>query len=183
MVYYHADGPASVLWHLRGRKRIWIYPPLDERYVKRELIEDIFAGVRHEYLPYEPVFDEAAVSYELAPGQWVAWAQNAPHRITNLDSVNVSLSTEYFTAVTRRRQRVYVANRFFRTQLRAKNLAARETGAGALFKTVVHGVAHRLGLAPVRYRSHVPAMRIDADAPGGVVSLGNNTDSVAVCTR
>lgn len=183
MVYYHADGPASVLWHIRGRKRIWIYPPLDERYVKRELLEDIFAGVRHEYLPYEPAFDEAAVSYDLAPGEWVAWAQNAPHRITNLDTVNVSLSTEYFTAATRRRQRVYEANRFFRTRLRAKNVTARETGAGAVLKTVVHRVANRLGLAPLQYRNHVPAMRIDADAPGGVVSLGNDNDSVAACTR
>src|SRR6185436_4794823 len=42
LVYYHADGPASVLWHIRGRKRIWIYPALDERYMKRELLEDIF---------------------------------------------------------------------------------------------------------------------------------------------
>src|SRR5882757_9774069 len=24
-VYYHADGAASALWHLRGCKRIWIY--------------------------------------------------------------------------------------------------------------------------------------------------------------
>ncbi len=175
MVYYHADGPASVLWHIRGRKRIWIYPPLDERYVKREYLEDIFAGARHEYLPYEPQFDEAAVSYDLVPGQWVAWAQNAPHRITNLDTVNVSLSTEYFTAATRRRERVYTANRFFRTRLHAKNVAVRETGLGALAKTVVHGVANRLGLAPVQYRRHEPAMRIDADAPGGVVSLAAMT--------
>lgn len=176
MVYYHADGPASVLWHIRGRKRIWIYPPLNERYVKRELLEDIFAGVRHEYLPYDPAFDEAATSYELSPGQWVSWAQNAPHRITNLDSLNVSLSTEYFTAATRRRQRLYVANRFFRTRLGARHVAARETGAGAVLKTIVYGVANRLGLAPLRYRSHVPAMRIDADAPGGVVPLGDATN-------
>jgi hypothetical protein len=182
MVYYHADGPASVLWHIRGRKRIWIYPPLDERYMKRELLEDIFAGVRHEYLPYEPAFDKAAVSCELTPGQWVTWAQNAPHRVTNLDSVNVSLSTEYFTAATRRRQRVYAANRFFRTRLHAKNVAARETGPAAVLKTVVHGVAHRLGLAPLQYRRHVPAMRVDADAPGGVVPLGEHNDSAAVCT-
>ena len=51
LVYYHADGPASALWHIRGRKRIWIYPALDGRYIQRELLEDIFAGVRHEYLP------------------------------------------------------------------------------------------------------------------------------------
>jgi hypothetical protein len=182
MVYYHADAPASVLWHIRGHKRIWIYPPLDERYMKREFLEGIFAGVRHEYLPYDPAFDEAAVSYELEPGQWVTWPQNAPHRITNLGDVNVSLATEYFTAATRRRQQVYVANHFFRTRLHAKNIAARETGTAAALKTFVHRAANRLGLARLEYRRHVPAMRIDADAPGGVVALGNDSATVPMCT-
>ncbi len=183
MVYYHADAPASVLWHIRGHKRIWIYPSLDERYMKREFLEDIFAGVRHEYLPYDPAFDDGAISYELVPGQWSTWPQNAPHRITNLGSVNVSLATEYFTAATRRRQRVYVANHFFRTRLRAKNIAASETGAGATLKTLVHGVAHRLGLARLEYRQHVPAMRVDADAPGGVVALCNHGPDGTMCTQ
>jgi len=181
MVYYHADGPASVLWHIRGRKRIWLYPSLDERYVKREFLEDIFAGVRHEYLPYDPSFDEAAVSYDLEPGQWVTWPQNAPHRITNGDSVNVSLATEYFTVATRRRQRVYAANRFFRTRLHATSVATREAGPAATLRTFVHRVANRLGLDPLRYRSHVPAMRIDADAPGGVAPL--HEDNGVACTR
>ncbi len=183
MVYYHADAAASVLWHIRGHKRIWIYPPLDERYMKREFLEGIFAGVRHEYLPFDPAFDEAAVSYELKPGQWVTWPQNAPHRITNLGSVNVSLSTEYFTAATRRRQRVYVANHFFRTRLRAKNIGARETGTSATLKTLVHRVANRLGLARLEYRRHLPAMRIDADAPDGVVALRNDSAAGSMCTQ
>jgi hypothetical protein len=183
MVYYHADAPASVLWHIRGHKRIWIYPPLDERYMKRELLEDIFAGVRHEYLPYDPAFDEAAVSYELAPGQWATWPQNAAHRVTNLADLNVSLSTEHFTAATEWRQRIYVANRFFRTRLRAQNLAARETGPAAVLKTLVYRTANRLGLAKVQYRRHVPVLRIDADAPNGVVALAGAEESVTACTR
>ena len=183
MVYYHADAPASVLWHIRGHKRIWIYPSLDERYMKREFLEGIFAGVRHEYLPYDPAFDDAAVSYELKPGQWVTWPHNAPHRITNLGSVNVSLATEYFTAATQRRQRVYTANHFFRTRLHAKNIGARETGTAASLKTLVHRVANRFGLARLEYRQHVPAMRIDADAPGGVVALRNDSAAVGLCTR
>jgi hypothetical protein len=183
LVYYHADGPASALWHIRGRKRIWVYPPLDQRFAKREDLEDIFAGVRHEYLHYEPGFDQSAVSFELLPGQWVAWAQNAPHRITNLEGVNVSLSTEHFTQATRRRERLYVANRFFRTRLGAEHLAANETGPAAVFKTVVHRVANRLHLAPLQYRHHVPVMRMDADAPGGAVSLTYNNERMGLCAK
>lgn len=171
LVYYHADGPASVLWHIRGRKRVWVYPALDERYLHRELLEDIIAGVRHEYVPYEPAYDAGAQVYDLEPGQWIAWPQNAPHRVTNLDSLNVSLATEYFTPASRRRSRLYIANRFFRTRLGWRNLSVREEGAAAAAKVLAQRVARRLGLDPLRFKRHVAALRIIADAPGGVVTL------------
>lgn len=171
LVYYHADGPASVLWHIRGRKRVWVYPALDERYMKRELLEDIIAGVRHEYLPYAPDYDDAAQVVDLEPGQWIAWPQNAPHRVTNLDSLNVSLSTEHFTRASRRRSRLYIANRFFRTRLGWRNLSVREDGAAALAKMLTQRIARRLGLDPVRFKRHVPLLRVAADAPGGVAPL------------
>lgn len=177
LVYYHADGPASALWHIRGRKRIWVYPALDERYMQRELLEDIFAGVRHEYLPYESAYDQAAVVYDLEPGQWATWPQNAPHRVTNLDSVNVSLSTEHFTRQSRWRARVYTANRFFRTRLGVQNLSVRENGPAALMKTVIHRLASKAGLDPLQIKRHIPSMRIDPDAPGGVVALDGMSGS------
>jgi hypothetical protein len=171
IVYYHADAAASALWHIRGRKRIWIYPALHRCYASREFLEDIFAGVRHEYLPYQHSFDRAAVCYELEPGQWTTWPQNAPHRVTNLDSLNVSLSTEHFTAATRQRQRVYLANRFFRTRLGINNLSTREKGLRVETKIFLHRVANKCRLDPVVYRSHPPLLRVDPDAHNGVVEL------------
>lgn len=168
LVYYHADGPASVLWHIRGRKRVWIYPALDHRYMAPDLLEDIFAGVRHEYLPYQPGYDQAAMVRDLAPGEWLAWPQNAPHRISNLDDVNVSLSTEHFTAASRRRFRVQVANRYFRTRLGYRELSTRENGVAAWAKTLTQRVARKLGLDPVQIRQHRPALRLVALASGGV---------------
>lgn len=171
LVYYHADGPASVLWHIRGRKRIWVYPALDERYMQREHLEDIFAGVRHEYLPYDSSYDKGAVVYDLEPGQWATWPQNAPHRVTNHDSVNVSLSTEHFTRESRWRARVYTANRFFRTRLGLRNLSTNELGPAALVKTLVHRAARKAGLDPLQTKRHIPSLRVDPNAPGGVVPL------------
>jgi hypothetical protein len=171
LVYYHADAPASVLWHIRGRKRIRIYPALDERYMRHELLEDIFAGVRHEYLPYQPAYDQAAVTYDLVPGRWATWPQNAPHQVSNLDSVNVSLVTEHITGESRRRARLYRANRFLRTRLGLRNLSLQENGPLAAMKTLVHRVANRAGLDPLLPKQHVPSLRVDPDAPGGVVSL------------
>lgn len=171
LVYYHADGPANALWHIRGRKRVWVYPALDGRYVARELLEDIIAGVRHEYVPYEAAFDAGARVYDLAPGDWLHWPQNAPHRVTNLDGVNVSLSTEHFTPASRRRARVYRANRFLRTRLGWRDLSTREDGARTLAKVLAHRAARALGLDPLPPKRHVPTLRVAADAPGGVVPL------------
>lgn len=158
LVYFHADAPASVLWHLRGRKRVWVYPALDHRFLRRELLEDIFAGVRHEYLPYEASFDAAAEVFDLEPGRWIAWPHNAPHRITNLEGINVSLSTEHFTPASRRRFRVYVANRFLRTRLGWSNPSVREDGAQAMAKVAVQRLARKLGLDRVPLRQYVPAL-------------------------
>ena len=171
LVYYHADGPASVLWHVRGRKRVWVYPALDRRYVEREALEDIFAGARHEYLPFETAFDTGAIAYDLEPGQWTAWAQNAPHRVTNLDSLNVSLSTEHFTRQGRARARVYSANRFFRTRFGLSGLSTREQGPAALMKTVAYRLARKAGLDRSELKHHIATMQVDPDAPGGVIAL------------
>lgn len=171
IVYYHVDGPASVLWHLRGRKRVWVYPALDRYFAERDELEDIFAGVRHEYLPFDPSYDAAAEVVDLEPGQWMAWAQNAPHRVTNLDSLNVSLSTEHFTPQGRRRARVYKANRFLRTRWAMQDLSCNETGPGAVLKTVVHGLARLAGMDPLPTKRHTPSLRIAADAPGAVIPL------------
>jgi len=172
MVYYHVDGPASVLWHVRGRKRVWVYPALDPHFVQREALEDIFAGARHEYLPFDTAFDAAAVRCELEPGQWIAWAQNAPHRIANLDGLNVSLSTEHFTPQTRRRARVQAANRFMRLRFGWTGLSTRDSGPLAGLKVLAHQVARRAGLDRIRLKQHdAAAVRVDPDAPDGVAPL------------
>lgn len=171
VVYLHADAPAQALWHLRGRKRVWVYPALDPRFMQQEFLEDIFDGVRHEYLHYEPGHDAAAQVFDLEPGQWIVWPHNAPHRVTNLDSVNVSLSTEHFTRASRRRHQLYVANRFFRRRLGWKNLSPREDGARALLKIAVQRSVRMLGLNPVQFKRHIPVLRVAPDAPGGVVAL------------
>jgi hypothetical protein len=172
IVYYHVDGPPSVLWHIRGRKKVWVYPALDERFVARDVLEDIFAGVRHEYVPYQASFDDQSVCFELEPGQMALWPQNAPHRVSNLDSLNVSLATEYFTAESRQRARVYVANRFLR-KLGLRSLSARPDGPVALAKTAVHLAARKLGLDAITVKTRPPSLRVQPEAPQGVVELAS----------
>jgi len=110
-VYYHLDAEPNMLWHMRGRKRLWIYPAMDTQFVPQEFLEDIFAGEIDENFPFDPAFDAQADEYLLQPGDVASWPHNGPHRIVNVD-LNVSLATSYYTPSIYKRQYVQLANRF-----------------------------------------------------------------------
>ena len=174
MVYYHVDGPPSYLWHIRGEKRLWVYPALDESLLSTDLLEDVFAGVRQEYVPYRLDFDARAETYDLVPGQVAIWPQNAPHRVTNGDSVNVSLVTDHYTAAARRRARVFTANQFFRSRahIPRRFLSSNEVGPTATAKVIVHKVASKAGLGqPLRKEHRAPVRRVDPSTPTGMSTI------------
>ncbi len=174
MVYFHVDGPPSFLWHVRGRKRIWVYPHLDEAVLERSLLEDVYAGTRQEYVPYERRFDDLAEVRELEPGDVAMWPHNAPHRVSNLDSLNVSFVTDHWTPAARQRARVYKANRFLRvrTPIPHRVLHTDVGGLRSTAKVVVHQIGRRLHLDDPPSKAHRPAVRrIDASSANGLASL------------
>lgn len=176
MVYYHVDGPPSFLWHIRGRKRVWVYPAQDETLLSRPMLEDVFAGVRQEYVPYQSSFDERAEIFDLEPGQCAMWIQNAPHRVSNLDSFNVSLVTDHYTPEARRRARVYRANRFLRAKAHVpyRFLSPVETGLLATAKVGVHKIGATLKLDDKVAKAHpIPTRKIDANSVDGLRLLAD----------
>jgi len=88
-VYYHLDVPINILWHLRGKKRVWVYPLSDPRFVSPEHLEAIVSNEMGEELPFDEAFDQQAEVYDLEPGQMITWPQNTPHRVENLEGLNV----------------------------------------------------------------------------------------------
>lgn len=172
MVYYHVDTPANILWHIRGLKRIWIYPACNERFAPQDFMEDIFADAIDENLPYSVDFDDYAVTFDLLPGDVVSWPQNAPHRIENLGTVNVSLSTYHVTVQTERRRLIYLANRFFRRNLRLPVRSTVETGFVSSFKRAAYRLCRHADLDRVHQGpKYVVTLRVDPNAPLGVSTL------------
>lgn len=115
-VYYHADVPGQSLWHIRGRKRIYLYPN-HPPFLPEDQIEQIVLGFTEAEIDYEPWFEEHARCFDLEPGDLLSWPLNAPHRVENLDSVNVSVTTEHWTTEIRNRYAVRYANGVLRHQL------------------------------------------------------------------
>ena len=172
VVYYHLDSGPNMLWHVRGQKRVFVYPETNDFFVERADLEDVFAGVREEFLPYEPEFDDAALKFDLEPGELIAWPQNAPHRITNADSLNISLSGEFDTQNSLRRHLVYTANRFFSRRLRLPVHATRETGLGSATKRLSYRACRKAGLDSTRLtHDYVTQLQLDPTSPGNLVTL------------
>ncbi|WP_425400858.1 cupin-like domain-containing protein [Aeoliella sp.] len=115
-VPYHVDMPVNMLWHIRGTKRVWVYPHFDKRFASGEVLEKVCSGEWSEDVPYDPSFDRYALVYDAQPGQLITWPQLAPHRVRNLDGLNVSLSTEHKNPRAKRRINVHTANHLMRTR-------------------------------------------------------------------
>jgi hypothetical protein len=172
VVYYHLDSGPNMLWHVRGQKRVFVYPAVNDFFVGRADLEDVFAGVREEFLPYRPDFDDAALTFDLEPGELIAWPQNAPHRITNSDSMNISLSGEFDTRNSFRRHLVYTANRFFSRRLHLPMHSTRETGLASATKRSAYRACRKAGLDSTQLtHDYVTRLQLDPASPGSLVTL------------
>lgn len=177
-VYYHLDVPQNILWHLRGRKRVWVYP-LEERFIRSEVLEETVAGRRVEDLPYEKHYDEGAMIFDMEPGDVVTWPQNSPHRVENLEGMNVSLSTEHYTARQLRYVRVCRANQLLKRALKLPCRSHHTEGLGYTLKSSLF-----LGFRAVQKvvsgketdYEYPMAYRVDPQAPDGVVALETATE-------
>ena len=171
-VYYHLDAEPNMLWHLAGRKRLWLYPAMDLDFVPQGHLEDIFAGEVDENLPFDPAFDGAAREHLLEPGDVASWPHNAPHRIENVD-MNVSLATSYRTPATYRREYVQLANRFVLRNLGVRRRRMDEDGVRPALKRFAFRAANKIRPFERRDRSasYVTDLQVDPDAPDGLRRL------------
>jgi len=108
-VPYHFDAAGVILFHLRGVKRLWVYPT-DEAHLPQPSVENVIMRIQAEELPYRLAFDENARVVELHPGQALTWPLYAPHRVENQGVFNVSLSLDFQTWESRMMRGAHFAN-------------------------------------------------------------------------
>ncbi len=108
-VFYHADVSETFLLHVRGKKRFRIYPPRAP-WLEDVALEDILHKDQTEDVPYESSWDVDAAQIDLEPGDFVSWPLHAPHRVENLDGLNVSITCEMVTKESLMKNAVHHAN-------------------------------------------------------------------------
>lgn len=173
-VYYHADSIPNVLWHIRGEKKVFVYPYDDPYFASPEQIEMICSGEVEEQLKYKADFESSAQCFQLRPGQAVTWPQHSPHRVTNTQGLNASLSTEHITPEARRKVNLYRGNRLLRKMgMRPRinapdSLTGRTKQALGIYQSAMKKVR---GKGPVSFKL-TPTFRVDPSAECGYRDIG-----------
>ena len=129
-VPYHFDPAGVMLFHLRGRKRLFLYPP-DEQHLPQAEMEQVILRTTTEELTYRKAYDAEAKVFDLEAGQALTWPLYAPHRVENLDVFNVSLSLDFQTWETRLTRGAHYANGVLRRLFGIKPAAMARTPMAA----------------------------------------------------
>jgi hypothetical protein len=166
-VFYHCDLAGQTLWQVRGEKTVFVYPAR-EPYLPQTNLEKIVLNEAHEVsLPYDPGWDAAAETFTIQPGDMLHWPLNAPHRVQNGDSVNVSFTTEHVTADVRRTYVVNYANGILRRTLGLQQLSQSTKGMNYWAKYATLGAARMLQVQKGREQTFRIDFTVDPNAPGG----------------
>jgi hypothetical protein len=169
-VYYHFDPSGQSLWQIEGSKRVYLYPPVPP-FLTPEALEHVALYRDEVGIKYEPWFDEHATVFELQPGQMMHWPLNSPHRVENLDCLNISMTTEYFTQDIRRKQMVNTANGILRNKL-GINPNRDISGTGFWFKAALQSAARRAGiLEGERSKRREVSFKLDPARIGQILDL------------
>ena len=99
-VPFHMDRTDTMLWHIRGRKRVFVYPHHDEVATDSER-EEVLLHDFNDELAFRAEAENHAQVFDLEEGEMICWPLHTPHRVENMGTLNISLATEYTTPEAR----------------------------------------------------------------------------------
>ncbi len=170
-VYYHMDLPGQSLWQIRGKKRVYVYPA-EPPFRRDEDLERIALFQVEVDIPYDPAYDAHAQVFEIEGGEMLHWPLNAPHRVENLDCLNISMTTEYWTEPIRRTQMINLANGILRHKLGVTPRSRSIRGPAFWAKAAMQAGVKRAGLLKVARKARRPIeFRLDAERPGQIQDI------------
>lgn len=146
-VPFHIDRTDTMLWHVRGRKRVFVYPR-SAPVLNEADVEAVLMHPFNDDLPYKPAFDARAQVFDLEPGDVLCWPVHTPHRVVNLDGLNVSMATEYTCNDVRVRNHAMAFNGLIRRRLGLTPSIDNSRGLGLAARAGLGFAARRMKLLP-----------------------------------
>ena len=170
-VYFHCDLPGQSLWQIEGRKRVYVYPNRAP-FLTPEQLERIALFEVEVDMHYDPGYDREATVFEIGPGEMLHWPLNSPHRVENLDCLNISMTTEYWTEQIRRQQMLNMGNGIVRHKLGLTPRGQATSGPAFWTKAALQAGFKRSGLLKKgRKDRRRIEFRLDKARPGVLVEI------------
>lgn len=144
VVPYHFDKTETILWHVRGKKSLLLYP-LNDEYFPEEAYEESIISISDD-LPYDPKFEQGVQRFDLEENQAITWPLNSPHRVIN-STFCVSVTTEYSTAESGRKNAAILTNATLRRKLGMNPKYANDGTVKRAVKSVFGRVLKKTGVA------------------------------------
>ena len=167
-----ADLPGQSLWQIHGRKRVYVYPNTPP-FITPSSLRTSRCSRSRSICRYDPAYDKSAQVFEIGGGEMLHWPLNAPHRVENLDCLNVSMTTEYWTEEIRRSQMINMANGILRHKAGVAPKSRATTGAGFWAKAAMQAGVKRTG--PLEKRTQgAPRRSISSSIPvhpGAIIDI------------
>lgn len=166
-VPYHFDKTETILWHVRGQKRMYLYP-LTPEFISDEGYENAVVDMLEDDLPFSFDWDKHATIFDLQPGQALTWPMNMPHRVDN-QSFCVSVTTEYSTVASGRRNAAMITNATLRRKFGMNPSYWNAGPTENYIKSVFGRVIKKTGLAAKVDHKDFVTFKIDPAAKGYIV--------------
>lgn len=168
-VYYHSDLPGQSLWQIHGKKRVYVYPTRAP-FLTPQQLETIALYEVEVDMAYDKSYDEHAQIFEIEGGEMLHWPLNAPHRVENMNVLNVSMTTEYWTEAIRRNLMVTMGNALLRNRLGLAPKSTAIDGPGFWAKAALQAGIRRAGLLkPMRKAKRPVEFDLDKTHLGQIV--------------
>lgn len=162
-VPYHCDPTQTLLWHIRGRKRVFVYPATQE-FLPDEAYEAIVLGERDQDVPYRAEFDESAQVFDLPDDILVCWPHTSPHRVEN-QGFCVSMVMECTTRNSAVRNGTLYFNGLIRRHFGASPSWDKSGPIERFAKSLAGHVLRKLGAHRAHVREDFVRFRLDPGKP------------------
>jgi len=166
---YHFDKTEVILWHIRGAKKIIVYPRT-QKFIPDTAYETAVTNILEDDLPYEKSFDKDAIVVDLEPGMGVTWPLNSPHRVDN-SAFCVSVTTEYSTRESGLKNAAMITNATLRHKLGMDVSYEKDGDMSRYIKSMFGRVLKKTGIAHKTKTTDMVTFTLDPKDPGYVVDV------------
>ena len=163
---YHFDKTETILWHIRGPKRIFFYP-VEPKFIPDTAYESAILDMVEDDLPYEESFDKEAQVFDLKEGQAVTWPLSSPHRVENMGFC-VSVTTEFSSKESALKNAAMIANATMRHKMGLNPTWTNASPMTRTIQSILGLILKKSGLASKIVKPDYVTFKLNKDAPGNI---------------